>query len=152
MIKFNVNGKTYEVSFRYRTSKGKRADLKPKHGIVGEAICGIVAYRDGTLTTESPGERFQALGSAICTARDQWCYATGRRKAFQDAVRKCGLLRTDSDGLLAAFFERFPRRVPVKRTRITEEERDARYAAGADLRERRAWAKADDGGTRTRTA
>ena len=143
MMECTVNGKTYLVQFRYRTRRGNHAGLYGGALINGVTVCVICGQ-------DRKGRPFVAIGTAVCTLMDQWVQRAGRGVPLENAVRGCGLLRDDAEGLLSWYSERFPAIAPKRKVKgpgLTDEQREARIQAGAPKREKRAALRAGDSQT-----
>jgi len=130
MFKIKIGEVDYAVDFRHKTTEGKRHQLSRRSPVKAITTC-VVSSRD-----------FVAIDNAICVLGDQFSRWAGRNAAFNHLIRNCKALKPEvREALQARFSELNP--PPVKQSErvivpLSEDEKQKRIAAGAEVRAKRA--------------
>ncbi len=130
MFKITIGEVDYSVDFRHKTMEGKRHQLNRRSPVKAITTC-VISSRD-----------FVAIDNAICVLGDQFSRWAGRTTSFNHLIRNCKAFKPEvSVALATRFLELNPPPIKQKERiipQVSDEEKQRRIAAGADIRARRA--------------
>jgi hypothetical protein len=130
-----IGDKAYRLTFQHFNTKGKTGWMHPeapRYGIGAITVCTV------TCIAASEAILYDVADFDICSKVDQFSKEKGRERALRKLIKHCGALREVEPALMAAYLgKQKPKPALRLAKKLTEEEKAALIAAGAEIREKR---------------